>query len=63
MARVIRNDLIFLFCFVFIINNKLFVCFIVLQTHLEMNKAQAVILQVLGEKLHFQAKELSMTKV
>ena len=51
------------FCFVFIINNKLFVCFIVLQANLEMRKAQAVILQVLGEKLQVQAKEFSMTKV
>ena len=53
----------FLFCFLFIINNKLFVCFIVLQANLEMSKAQAVILQVLGEKLQVQAKEFSMTKV
>ena len=41
----------FLFCFVFIINNTLFLCFIVLQANLEMSKVQAVILQVLGEKL------------
>ena len=60
MARFIRNDCIFLFCFVFIINNKLFVCFIVLQANLEMSKVQAVILQVLGEKLQVQ---FSVTKV
>ena len=51
------------FVFIFIINNKLFVCFIVLQANLEMSKVQAVILQVLGEKLQVQAKEFSMTKV
>ena len=62
-ARFIRNDWICLFCFVFIINNKLFVCFIVLQANLEISKAQAVILQLLGEKLQVQAKEFSMTKV
>jgi len=48
--------------FVFFINNKLFVCFIVVQANLEISKGQAVIL-VLGEKLQVQAKEFSMAKV
>ena len=51
------------FCFVLfllLIINCLFVCFIVLQANLETSKAQAVILQVLGEKLQVQ---FSVTKL
>ena len=62
MAWFIRMTDFFFFVvlFLLLIINCLFVCFIVLQANLEISKAQAVILQVLGQKLQVQ---FSMTRV